>query len=332
MKPHLTRSLFGLRAPWWHGLHAGAPRGLLHDLIPRLALGLGLGLGLLASPAVPVRAAPLQSADIIDQFIPSQPFRLQPWGVAQCYGLFVPSANLPETGINGTPLPLGGTLRFGRAPDPTDPGRATLRMTLMPDDPLTAGAPRCETTFSPGATGLPIGRVFWHAFAIHIPDWRRTTDEQQLMQWHAGDTTGLQPIYSLLLRGAQMRLILRYDTSATPSRTTTVTRVLWSTNSWPPNTWITVVTRALVSTDPAEGPRISTWINGQPVVNYTGPVGYRTPTAQPYVKHGLYHWTNLNPWDLSLPQRTVHFRRAVLVADPRGLYSPADLATHVNLP
>lgn len=297
-----------------------------------LSTALTLLAALLIAPVAPAAAASLQPADIIDQFIPSVPFRQQPWGVAQCYGLFVPSANLPETGINGTPLPMGGTLRFGRAPDPSDPSRVALRMTVLPTDPPTAGAPRCETTFSPGATGLPVGRVFWHAFAIQIPDWRRTSDEQQLMQWHAGDTTGLQPIYSLLVRGTQMRLVLRYDTAAMPSRQTTVTRVLWSTNSWPPNTWLTVVTRALVSVDPAAGPRISTWINGTAVVNYSGPVGYRAPTAQPYVKHGIYHWTNLNPWDMTLPQRTVHFRRAVLALDPAGQYAPGDLAAHVNLP
>jgi len=125
---------------------------------------------------------------------------------------------------------------------------------------------------------------------------------------------------------------MRYDTSATPSRNTTVTRVLWATSAWPPNTWITVVTRALVSPNPAASPMISTWINGAQVVNYRGPVGYNTPSAQPYLKHGLYHWTNLNPWDMTLPQRTVHFRRAVLAADPKGLYSPAVLATYVNLP
>lgn len=278
------------------------------------------------------QAADLQPADVIAQFIPSRPFSQQPWGVAQCMAQFIPIGQLPESGINGPMLPSGGTLRFGKAPDPTEPSRIALRMTLMPTDPITAGAPRCETTFSPGATSMPQGRVFWHAFAIHIPDWRRTTDEQQLMQWHAGDTTNLQPIYSLLVRGSQMRLILRYDTSAMPTRQTTVTRVLWSANTWPPNTWITVVTRALVSPNSAANPMISTWINGTQVVNYRGPVGYNTPTAQPYLKHGLYHWTNLNPWDPTLPERTVHFRRAVLAADPKGLYSPADLATHVNLP
>lgn len=276
--------------------------------------------------------ASVQSTDIIDQFIPSLPFAKQPWGVAQCYGLFIPIGQLAESGINGTPLPLGGTLRFGKAPDPADPARVSLRVTLMPDDPPTAGAPRCETTFSPGTTGLPMGRPFWHAFVIHIPDWRATQDEQQLFQWHAGDATGLQPIYSLLVRGSTMRLLLRYDTSLTPTRTTTVVRELWSTTSWTPNTWLTFVTRAVVSPDMAASPQVRTWINGKLVVNYNGPVGYNVPPTQPYVKHGIYHWTNLNPWDTRLPQRTVHFRRGVLVNDSRNLYTPADLAAHVNLP
>lgn len=307
-------------------------RTILRTARTRLRITRLLAVAVSACLGAQASAAALLAGDIVAQFIPSKAFREQAWGVAQCYGLFIPIGQLPETGIQGSTLPLGGTLRFGRAPDPSDPNRAALRMTLLPGDPPTAGAPRCETTFSPGPTGLPIGRIFWHAFAIQIPDWRQTNDEQQLMQWHPGDTTGLQPIYSLLVRGAQMRLILRYDTSAAPSRSTTITRVLWSTNAWPPNTWITVVTRALVSTDPAVGPRLATWVNGQPVVSYSGPVGYRTPNAMPYIKHGLYHWTNLNPWDTSLPQRTVHFRRAVLVMDERGRYTPADLAAHVNLP
>ena len=309
-----------------------SPWGLLRSFIELLlASSAVIFIGGLCAPHSAV-AADLQAADIIDQFIPSKPFSQQPWGVAQCYGQFVPVGRLAETGIHGTTLPLGGTLRFGKAPDPADPARTALRMTVLPNDPPTAGAPRCETTFSPGATGMPQGRVFWHAFSIHIPEWRKTTDEQQLMQWHAGDNTNLQPIYSLLVRGTEMRLIMRYDTSATPSRNTTVTRILWATSAWPPNTWITVVTRALVSPNPAASPMISTWINGAQVVNYRGPVGYNTPSAQPYLKHGLYHWTNLNPWDMTLPQRTVHFRRAVLAADPKGLYSPAVLATYVNLP
>jgi len=284
-------------------------------------------------PALRAEATPLAPADIIDQFIPSLPYtQQQPWGVAQCLGLYIPTAKLPPTGINGTALPGGGTLRFGRAPDPSDPTRSALRVTLMPDDPLTSGSHRCETTFSPGPTGLPLGRPFWHAFAIQIPDWRKTNDEQSLAQWHAGDTSGVQPVYTLLVRGPQMRLVLRYNTASPPTTATNVVRELWSTTSWPPNTWITVVTKAVVSIDPAAGPYIRTWVNGQQVVNYNGPVGYNIPNELPYVKHGIYHWTNLNPWDMTLPQRTVHYRRAVLVNDPKGVYTPADLAAHVNLP
>ena len=287
------------------------------------------GLALLASAA---QALPLQSTDILNQFVPSLPFGQQPWGVVQCYGQFIPSAKLPETGLNGTRLPSGGTLRFGKAPDPADPKRVALRAAIVPADPLTAGAPRCETTFSPGATGLPQGKRFWHAFAIHIPDWRSTKDEQLLMQWNPGDGTGLQPIYALILRGPRMSLVMRYSTAATPTRANTVVREVWSSSSWPPNTWITIATQALISPNPAAGPVLRTWINGQPVVNYSGPLGYNTPTALPYVKHGIYHYLEYNAWDLSLPERAVHFRRAVLVNDARGVYSAADLAAHVNLP
>ena len=284
-------------------------------------------------PALPAaQATPVQQQDVLVQFIPSISLSQQAFGNVQCYGLIIPSQKVPEQGINGTPLPLGGTLRFGRVPDPVDGRRWALRFTLMPNDPLTAGSYRCETAFNPSTSGLPRGRLFWHAFSVYLPDWRATKDEQQLAQWHAGDTSGLQPIYALLSRDGQMRLVMRTSTSTSPTPSSVSTRVLWSTNSWTPKQWITVVTQALVSTDPAASPFIRTWINGNLVVNYKGPVGYNQPTAQPYVKHGVYHWINQNPWDMRLPQRDVLFRRAALVLDPNQSYTEADLRLYVNTP
>ena len=67
-------------------------------------------------------------------------------------------------------------------------------------------------------------------------------------------------------------------------------------------------------------------------MNQSGTGGYNQPTAQPYVKHGVYHWTNLNPWDMRLPQRDVLFRRAALVLDPNRGYTAADLGLYVNTP
>lgn len=296
----------------------------------RLLVPLMAALMLQMAPGA--RATPVAAQDILAQFTPSLSLSKQAFGNVQCYGLIIPSQTVPEAGINGTPLPLGGTLRFGRVPDPVDPNRWTLRFTLMPTDPLTAGSYRCETAFNPSTSGLPRGRLFWHAYSVYLPDWRATNDEQQLAQWHAGDTSGLQPIYALLSRDGQMRLVMRTSTSPTPTPSTVNTQVLWSTNSWVPNQWITVVTQALVSTDPAASPFIKTWINGNLVVNYKGPVGYNQPTAQPYVKHGIYHWINMNTWDMRLPQRDVWFRRAALVLDPNRVYTPADLGAFVNAP
>lgn len=280
----------------------------------------------------PAHAAPVAATDVRAQFIPSLSLSQQPFGNVQCYGQIMASQKVPEQGINGTPLPLGGRLRFGRVSDPVDAQRWALRFTVLPTDPLTAGSYRCETTFNPVTSGLPRGQVFWHAFSVYLPDWRATTDEQQLMQWHAGDTSGLQPIYALLSRDGQMRLVMRSSTSPSPTTSTVSTRVLWSTNSWVPKQWITVVTQALVSTDPAAAPFIRTWVNGTQVVNYKGPVGFNQPTAQPYVKHGIYHWINQNPWDMRMPQRDVLFRRAALVLDPRQAYTAADLSVYVNAP
>ena len=273
----------------------------------------------------------VQSSDVLVQANPNLSFSSQTWGNAQCDGFIMPSARVPETGIHDTLQEDGTTLRYGRITDPTDYSRMAYRYSLEPTDPLTASSLRCEIAFSPGGTtGLPLNSLFWHAFALRIPDWRYTNDEQQLAQWHAGDTSGLLPIYQLLVRGTEMRLILRYDTSAIPSRNTTKTLVVWRTTNWTPNQWLTLVTQALVSTNINAGPFVRTWINGTQVVNYKGPVGYNQPDALPYVKHGIYHWTNLNPWDYALRQRYVHMRKAGLVKDPNRIYTPSSLANWVH--
>lgn len=303
-------------------------RTILRQTIVKMAAPLTLWCSL-ANGAL---AADVTPESIIAQFNPNQSLSTQAWGNVQCYGLILPSQWVPEQGVNGSVLEDGSTLRFGRVADPQDVNRMSLRFALRSSDPLTAGSYRCETAFSPGPTGLPIRSVFWHAFAVFIPDWRNTTDEQQLAQWHAGDTSGLQPIYALLVRDGQMRLVLRYSTADSPTSSTVRTQVLWSSTSWQPKQWFTFVTKAKVSANSADDPFIQTWVNGSQVVNYRGPVGYRQPTAQPYVKHGVYHWINLNAWDSRQPTRAVHFRRAALVSDTSGRYLPSDLGRFINSP
>lgn len=274
----------------------------------------------------------VSSIDVAVQARPSQTFASQQWGNVQCNGVITQSEKTPESGIQGSKLVGGKTLRFGSVTGLEVGTGAAYEFTLNPTDAITAGSNRCEIAFGADSTkGLPRDATFWHGFSIKIPDWRSTTDEQALTQWHAGDSSGLLPIYTLLVRGKVMRLVLRYDSATAPSRTTTTTLVVWSISNWQPNTWLNFVTQARASISRKDNPYVKTWLNGTQIVNYSGPVGYYQPSAQPYVKHGIYHWVDsTNLWDMSLPTRTVHIKRPLLVRDPSGLYDRAKIEALVN--
>lgn len=279
-----------------------------------------------------VRAAPLKTvtttavatADIISSASASKTFATQQWGNVQCAGQIVPSQTVPETGLLGTTQVGGSLVRFGKTADAQTLSRKALKITLDPNDELTAGSHRCEIAF-PGSAdgGIPRGQAFWHAFSVKIPDWRSTTDEQALAQWHAGDTSGgMLPVYTLLVRGNTIRLVLRYDSSAIPSRTSAQTVVAWSMDGWTPGVWMNFVTQALISTDSTKAPFVKTWMNGKQIVAYSGPVGYNQPTVNQYAKHGIYHWVDeFNPWDMTVPTRSISLRHPVIVRDVTKKYT-----------
>jgi Polysaccharide lyase len=275
----------------------------------------------------------VNASDIAVQARASIAFANQKWGSIQCNGKILGSQSIPESGIHGSVLSGGQSLRFGRIRDATAASGYAFQFTLNPSDPLTAGSHRCELGFGADSTrGIPRESAFWHALSIQLPDWRSTTDEQSLAQWHAGDNSGgLLPVYTLLVRGKVMRLVLRYDTSAAPSRSTAKTLVVWSTDQWVPGQWLNFVTQALVSQDANKGPFIKTWMNGQPIVSYTGPVGYNQPNVQSYAKHGVYHWVDsTNPWDMSIPTRQVKMKRPLIVRDPQFKYSHGSIVNLLN--
>ena len=260
-------------------------------------------------------------------------FASQQWGNIQCGGSLKATKDIPESGIHGATLPGSQSLRFGRVADNTTASGVAYQITLTPTDPQTAGSHRCELAFAADSvSGIPRDTTFWHAFSVKLPDWRGTTDEQAIAQWHAGDRSGgLLPIYTLLVRGNVMRLLVRHDSSATPSRSTAVATVVWSTSDWKANTWLNFVTQALVSPDVNRGPFIKTWLNGAEIVNYQGPVGYNQPTVQSYAKHGIYHWVDsTNQWDMSLPTRTLRLKRPLIVRDPAGEFDHTRIESLLN--
>lgn len=278
-------------------------------------------------------ALALDAADVAVEARPSKAFADQRWGNVQCVGQIRASQDVPEAGIAGTALP-GGTLRFGRVADPDGGAVPAYQFTLDADDPTTASSHRCELALTGGRGMLPRDQVFWHAFAVRLSDQAGTTDEQALAQWHAGDTSGgMLPIYTLLQRGNQLRLVLRYDSSATPARASTTTLTVWRSLGSQAGRWLSFVTQAQLSPRDGSGGFVRTWLDGQRIVDYSGPVGYDQPAASPYVKHGIYHWVDAsNPWDLRLPTRSVLQRRPLVVLDPARKYTETSLGAAIGAP
>lgn len=272
-------------------------------------------------------------SDIAARARTNQSFASQSWGNLQCNGYIIQSQKLPAAGIHGARLADGRTLRFGLVPDAGSATGQAFEIALNSKDPITARSDRCEMSFpASAAAGIPRKSVFWHAFAVKLPDWSLTTDEQAIAQWHAGDTSGgLLPVYTLLVRGKAMRIVLRYDTAAVPSRAGSRAIVVWSTPNAPINQWVTVVTQALVSQNAADMPFVKTWLNGTQVVDYAGPLGYNQPAVQSYAKQGIYHWVdNDNPWHAAVPTRTLRLKDPVLVRDPQRRYQQATVRALVE--
>lgn len=282
-----------------------------------------------ATATAAATAIAVGTTDILNQARPALPFAQQSWGNNQCAGYILASQKTPEAGLHGRALADGRTLRFGRVPDSSTASGYAYELAVDPGDALTASSYRCEIAFAADTQrALPRGVNFWHALAVKLPDWRMTSDEQSLAQWHAGDTSGgLLPIYALLVRGKTMRLVLRYSTADTPTRANTKTLVVWSTDSWTPGVWLNVVTQARLSTDLADAPFVKTWINSRQVLDYAGPVGYKQPAATPYAKQGVYHWVDAtNPWDMQVPTRIIRMKRPVLVKDVARTYTLAHVS------
>src|SRR5438067_10947907 len=85
-------------------------------------------------------AGPIKPADILGKATGNLPFSQQSgWG-GQVLGQYPSAQQIPETGINGTLLPNGETLRLGKQADPADATKQALAFQLAPSDPMTSGS------------------------------------------------------------------------------------------------------------------------------------------------------------------------------------------------
>lgn len=282
-----------------------------------------------ASPAPPASATspatvPVAVTDVVGRLDPRLHFAAQQWQ-AQCDGWVKAIKAIPEPGITGAALEDGTTLKLGQWDSPDGDGATVLAFRANPRNQLASGAQRCEGVLNDASARLPRGQVMWWAFRMWIDDWRTTLagDSQLVTQFWGGDpTANLNPLFALYVANDTLTGVVRYDTSGTPSKATTVERRLFSRRGGDAfRRWIDVVVQAAVSPEAADQPFLRLWIDGQELGSYAGPIGYRL-NALPAAKIGVYKYAS-SSWDMAIPTRQLFVKNAILVRDPGRAYSQA---------
>jgi hypothetical protein len=272
----------------------------------------------------PPTASAIDAADIIGQAMAGVPFSQQSGYATQVIGQYVSAPSIPESGINGTLLSNGETLRLGKQTDPVNSVRKALAFQLAPSDPMTSSSKRAEISFSPN---IKMSGVYWAAVSVFVNDWGTLTSSDQALfgtQLHSGaNNLGLSPSFGIYTstNGRTFQIQGRYSTATSPSSSNSTT-VHFSDLPIPFGKWSDFVFKWKQSTSGAG--YLQVWQDGVQIVNYQGNLGFNTGVLD-YMKFGYYNWGSFNT------SRKVYLRAPVIVADPTGSkYSANDLRAYVN--
>jgi hypothetical protein len=265
----------------------------------------------------------IDAADIFGQAQASVPFSGQSGYNTQVINTYLQANQIPESGIHGSTLPNGETLRLGKVTDPRDSSKKALAFQLAPNDPLTSGSHRAEIRL---AGGLANDKVYWAAFRHYVADWGSfsTSDTAMIaMQIHGGNVAGLSPAVAIYSRGGRNFWIdARGSTASTPSQSNSVS-VRSPERPIQFGRWVDFVVRFKLNT--SGNGFVQVWMDGTQIWDFKGTVGYNTGSERPYVKFGYYNWTSFTT------PRKVLLKSPVIVTDPTGSkYTQADIRSYIN--
>jgi hypothetical protein len=280
-----------------------------------------------STPTDPAPSA-IAPSDIIMRASADVPFLQHSGYVATLINTGTPAPQVPESGIHGTTLPNGETLRFGKVSDPTNSVRKALAFTVRNSDPTTSNGKRTELSLTPN---IEMNKVYWIAFSAYIEDWGTlaTNDNAlfgtQLHQGNKGLVVG-GPAFGLYTTqtGRTFRVQARYSESATPSSSNAVS-VKHAEYPIPFRRWTDFVIKFKENT--SGNGFLQVWMDGQMIADYKGSLGYNTGYTD-YAKFGYYNWTASA---MNSTPRKVLLREPTIVLDPTGTkYSPEQLRAHVG--
>jgi hypothetical protein len=255
------------------------------------------------TPTDPAPTDPAPSAiapsDIIMRASADVPFSQHSGYVATLINTATQAPQVPESGIHGTTLPNGETLRFGKVSDPSNSTRKALAFTVRNSDPTTSNGKRTELSLSPN---IEMNKVYWIAFSAYIHDWGTlATNDNSLFgtQLHQGNKSLVVggPAFGLYTTqtGRTFRVQARYSESSTPSSSNAVS-VKHAEYPIPFHRWTDFVLKFKQNT--SGNGFLQVWMDGQMIANYKGSLGYNTGYTD-YAKS-----SNIN----CVPTQAVHCR------------------------
>ncbi|HWI38609.1 MAG TPA: heparin lyase I family protein [Burkholderiales bacterium] len=255
-------------------------------------------------------ASAIDTGDILGEADANTPFAQQSGYNGQVIGQFPDAQDIPETGIHYSTLPNGETLRLGKVLDPWNPNLKVFAFQLGPNDPTTSGSKRSEFEFPPNVEN---GKTYWIAFSLNVQDWGSLPSGDDALfgtQVHSGDSSkGFSPSFSLVSYGSSGgRTFQVFRTSNTSG--TSQTMVKYPEIPIRFGQWTEFVFKFRHATD--NSGLLQVWMDGQQIVDYSGPIGFNTPGYRDYAKFGYYNWSSFNS------SRKVLIRAPVLVQDPTG--------------
>jgi hypothetical protein len=268
-------------------------------------------------------AGVIDAADIVTEAQASVPFSQQKGYNTQVINTYLQANQIPESGVNGTVLPNGETLRLGKVTDPRDSTKKALAFQIAPNDPTTSGSRRAELRYS---GGLSNDKVYWAAYRHYVYDWGTlpTSDVAIIaMQVHGGNVAGLSPAVGIYSRGGRNFWIdARGSTASSPSQSNSVS-VKSPERPIQFGRWVDFVIKFKLNT--SGNGFVQVWMDGTQIWSHAGTVGYNTGTERPYFKFGYYNWTSFQT------PRKVLLKSPVVVADPTGSkYSPEALRQYIQ--
>ena len=166
--------------------------------------------------------SPINPADILTRASADAPFSQQDGYTAQVINTYTSANEIAESGIHGSRLPNGETMRFGKTVDPTNSTLKALAFQVRNSDPTTSGGKRAELAVEPN---IEMNKVYWIALQrlrLRLGHARRRTTapvrHPDAHRRQPGSKPG-RPSFGIYTtqNGRMLRVQTRYSTSSTPS-------------------------------------------------------------------------------------------------------------------